>query len=151
MADYKANYHAVLETLKKDLAKGFLEDEVTVRGFKFKLHTLNEDEETWADSYIRSTTPVALLNSRKAPRLAASISAINGVPVTELFTYPDDMPKEVRQGLDDNPIQRRFWIREQMLYFLAEDAMRPFINELYEHLSKLEAKRDEAIKEVPNS
>lgn len=152
MADYnKAKRNSVLESLKKDLAKGFIEKEVTFHGFKFKLHTLNEDEETWADSYVRSTTPVAMLNSRKAPRLAASIRAINDVPAEDLFGYPDDMPKELKKALDENSVQKKFWVREQMLYFLAEDSSRPFINELYEAQSALEDERDKAIQEIPNS
>lgn len=151
MADYRAKRHSVLDTLKKDLGRGFLDKEVTIRGTKFKLHTLNEDEETWADSYTRSSSPIAMLNSRKAPRLAASIRALNDVPIGELFSYPDDMPQEAKKGLEENPVQKKFWIREQMLYFLAEDAGRPFIIELYEALSQLEEERNEALKEIPKS
>lgn len=150
MPDYKARRHSVLESLKKDLAKGCLEKEVTVRGYKFKIHTLNEDEETWADGYTRTSTALAMVNSSKAPKLAAAISFVNDVPTSELFTFPEDMPDEVKRGLNDNPIQRKYWLREQMLYFLAEDGIRPFINQLYSTLFELEQERDKAIEEIPN-
>lgn len=151
MGEYKAKMHSVLETLKRDLSKGYLEKEITVRGCKFKLHTLNEDEETWADGYTRTSTALAMITSSKAPKLAASIAAVNDVPVAELFSYPDDMPKEVKRGFDDNPIQKKYWVREQMLYFLCEDANRLFINELYKAMSELEEEREKAAEQVPNS
>lgn len=148
---YKAKRHSILESLKSDLSRGFLDKEVTVRGYKFKIHTLNEDEESWADAYVRVSTPLTMLNSRKAPRLAASIKAVNDIPVDQLFIYPDTMTDEQRKNLNDNPIQRRYWCREQMMLFLAEDAIRPFIDELYGEYSKLEEERDKAIAELPKN
>ena len=149
MSDFRAKHHAVLDNLKKDLRKGFLDKEVVVQGTKFKLFTLNEDEETWADSYIRSSTPMVMISSRKAPRLAAAIRSINGVNLPELFSFPDDMPADTKKALNDNPVQLKYWYREQMLYFLAEDSIRPFINELYDALTALEEERAEAIKAIP--
>lgn len=150
MADYKAKRHSVLENLKKDLEKGYLEKDVTVQGYKFKLHTLNEDEEIWADGYTRTNTPLSMITSSKAPRIAAATAAINDVPTGELFTYPDDMPENTKKALAENAIQKRYWLREQMLYFLAEDGIRPFINELYQALSALEDERSRAFEQIPN-
>ena len=151
MAEYKAKKHAALEVLRKELSKGFVDKEVTVRGHKFLLHTLNEEEENWADTFLRMNTPAALLSSRKAPRLAAAIKAFDDVPVDRLFEYPDDMPKEVKNGLNDNEVSKKFWLRDQMLYFLSEDVNRPFIDELYSEFFKLEQERDKALEEVPKS
>ena len=149
--DYRAKRHPALEALRKDLAKGLLEEEVSVNGHKFKITTLNEDEETWADAYMRTGSPAAMLSSRRAPRLAAAIKAINGISVEELFNFPDDMPKVLKDRLNDNAIEKKFWIRDQVLMFLAEDGNRPFISELYSGLTRLDEKRDEAIKAIPNS
>jgi hypothetical protein len=151
MSEYKAKLHAKLETLRVELAKGFLEKTVTIRGHKFVLHTLNEDEETWADTFIRMATPAALISSRKAPRLAASIKSFDDIPVESLFEFPESMPVETKKSLNDNEISKKFWYRDQMLYFLSEDANRPFIEELYSELSKLEKERDDALKALPNS
>jgi len=151
MAEYKAKLHSKLEILRTELAKGFIDKSVTVRGHKFLLHTLNEDEETWADTFIRMATPAALISSRKAPRLAAAIKSFDDVPIESLFEFPDSMSAETKKSLNDNEISKKFWYRDQMLYFLSEDGNRPFIEELYGELSKLEKERDEALKALPNS
>lgn len=149
--ELRGKKHAALESLKKDLSQGYLEKEVTVSGHKFKLHTLNEDEETWADGYIKTLTPTAFLSSRKAPRLAAALMEVNGVPKGDLFGYPDDMPKEAKQALDENPERKKQWVREQMLLFLAEDGNRLFIERLYSALEELDQERAKAIEALPNS
>lgn len=149
--DYKAKRHSVLENLRKDLALGVLETEITIKGYKFKVSTLNEDEETWADTYIRTSSPASMFTSRRAPRLAAAIRSINDVPVEDLFSYPEDMPKNVKDTLNENPINKRFWVRDQVLMFLVEEGNRVFITSLYEALSKLDDQREEAGKELPNS
>lgn len=149
--ELRAKRNVVLENLKKELAKGFLEKEVMVRGHKWLLHTLNEEEETWSDTFVNTASPAALLGSRKSPRLAASIKAMDGVPVDSLFLYPDDMPKEVQKALNEDEVRKRFWIRDQLLLFLNEDSHRVFIEELYSKFMELENDRNEAIKEVPKS
>jgi hypothetical protein len=148
--DYVAKRNPVLETLKKDLDKGYLEDVVTVHGHKFKISTLTEDEETWADMHLRANSAAAMYSSRRAPRLAAAIKELDGVLAQDLFSFSDDMPKVVKDRLAENPIEKRYWIRDQMLMFLLEDSNRPFITDLYEVLTKLDDKRDEAIKAIPN-
>lgn len=149
--DVKAKKHPVLQALKQELAKGFIEDEFTISNHKFKLHTLNEDEETWSDSFVRPVSLTAAISSRKAPRLACSISALDGVPVDQLFQYPDDMKEDERKAMDENAVAKRYWVRDQMLYFLAEESFRPFINELAEKFNELEKRREEALKAIPKS
>lgn len=148
--DYKSKRNKILEDLKNDLARGRREEEVTVFGRKFKLHTLNEDEESWADTYIRPTSTMAMISTKKAPTLAVAITEINGQPVTTLFEYPDDMPQEVKTMLDSNPIQRAYWVRSQMLQFLLEDGNRNFIDALYNKYQDLVKARDEALAQIPN-
>jgi len=149
--DYRAKRHSVLDDLKKDLSKGFIEQEVTVLNTKFKLRSLNEDAESWADGYVRSNSPLAMVNTRRAPRLAAAIQSINDVPIDQLFMYPNDMPDGVKQALNENPIAKCYWLREQMLYFLSEDAGRSFVNELYDTLAKMDESRDKSLEKIPNS
>jgi len=152
MSDFTgAKRHAILKTLSTDLAKGFIEDTVKVGGHTFKIATLNEDEESWSDTFIRTSSPASIYSSRKAPRLAAAIKSIDEIPVAELFTYPEDMKPDVRERLNENPIQKQFWLRNEMLLFLCEEGNRTWINELYETLSKLDDKRDEATKQIKNS
>lgn len=149
--DYKAKRNSVLENLRKDLAKGHLEEVVDLGGHKYKLTTLTEDEETWADTYMRTNSAASMFSSRRAPRLAAAIKELDGTVIGDLFTFPDDMPEPVKKRLVDNPIEKRYWIREQMLMFLLEDGNRTFVTGLYESLTKLDERRDEAIKEIPKA
>lgn len=149
MADYKAKRHNVLDNLKKELLRGFVSKTFDVDGHKYELSTLNEDEETWADSLVRPVNMMSTVTSRKAPRLAAALRSIDGVTVEQLFQYPDDMPRDIKNALDDNPIQRKFWVRDQVLYFLAEDAPRQYVTTLFEKLNELEKERDEVLKNVP--
>lgn len=148
--DYKSKRNKILEDLKQDLLKGRREKEVTLFGRRFKLATLNEDEESWADSYIRSTSTMAIISTKKAPALAVAIREIEGQPVSSLFDYPEDMPAEVRAVLDKNQIQRSYWVREQMLMFLAEDSNRKFVTSLYDAYEELLRESDEAMGKLPN-
>lgn len=146
--DLKAKRSAVLQALKQDLSKGFIEEEVEIDGHKFVLRTLSEDSEVWSDSFIRVSSSISILSSRKAPRLAAAIKSIDGVSAEHLFEYPDDMDGDQKKSLNDNPIQKKYWIYTQMLYFLSDETSRPFINKLWEAFDKLEDKREEGIKEI---
>lgn len=149
MDSVTAKRHSVLDNLKKDLSVGRLEVEVTVSAHKFKIGTINEDLESWADRYISAVNMAAMLTSRRAPRVAAAIISIDDVPVSQLFQFQDDMPKEERKRLEDNPHLLEYWRRDQLMLFLAQEGNRQFIVELYEALIKLEDQRDEARKAIP--
>lgn len=151
MAEMRAKRSSVLENLKKDISKGFIDLTAMVNGHKFKLRTLNEDDEVWADSFARTSTAVSMITSRRAPRLAASIMSIDDVVASDLFLYPEGMSKEEKKAMDDNPITKKYWIYDQMLYFLLEESNRPFINDLWSKFEELEKSRDEALKELPKS
>lgn len=150
MSDIKAKKNKLLETLKSELSRGFIETEVKVLGHNFKLRTLNEDDEVWADSFLRTNSAAAMLSSRKAPRLAAAIASIDNVDANGLFEYPDTMSADDKKVLDENPVQKKYWLHAQMLMFLSEDANRDFINVLWDSYSKMEEQRAEAIKQIPN-
>jgi hypothetical protein len=151
MSDFKAKRSKILDDLKQELSKGFIQKEFTIGTHKFLMRTLTEDDEVWADSFVRTTSSVSIISSRRSPRLAASIKAIDGVSVNELFLYPDDMPAETRKNLDDNPVQKRYWLYSQVLYFLSDDTNRDFINSLWTSFESLDEDRVKASKELPNS
>jgi hypothetical protein len=151
MSDFKAKRHSVLEVLRQELSLGFLERTFELKGHKFVLRSPTEDDEVWADAFVRSNTPMAMLTSRKAPRLATSIKSIDGVGTVDLFPLPDDMQKEVKAELQKSPVQYRYWLYDQMLMFLSEESSRPFINDLFDAYEKMENDRNEALKKLPNS
>jgi hypothetical protein len=147
--DTHAKRHRILETIRKELAVGFLEKTVDIGEHKFHLRTLNEDDEVWADQFIRAITASSLISSRRAPRLAAAIKSIDGIPLEELFQYPDEMDKLVKVEMDNNKVAKKYWLYGQMLQFLTEDSIRVFIAQLFEAFEKLEEERGEALNNVP--
>ena len=155
MADkVKAKLHAALSRFKEEVKKGFIEKTVEISGTKFTLHTLNEDEEVWADTYTRPTSPMSYLSSRRAPRLSVAIKAVNDVPVAELFTAPDDLSDDEKEKLKDSST-KRYWLYLQLMAFLAEDVPSSVVEKLYAEYETLLKERDEsldaAIKQSPNS
>lgn len=150
MADV-AKKHKVLQDLKSEVQVGFIDQEFTIRNRKFKLKTLNEEEETWSDQFIQSSgTPYAMIVSSRAPKLAVSITHIDGVPAADLFDYPEDWSPEQRRDLDNNPTRKKFWVRSQFMQFLANDLDRDFILELHKAYDELDKRRSEVIKQIPN-
>lgn len=150
MADV-AKKHKVLQDLKREVQIGFIDQEFVVRGRKFKLKTLNEEEETWSDQFVQTGgTPYAMIVSSRSPKLAVSITHIDDVPVSDLFEYPEEWSKEQRADLDTNPLRKKFWLRTQMMQFLANDLDREFILELFKAFKELDDRRSEVIKQVPN-
>lgn len=151
MPDLRAKKSTKLQLLKQELSRGFIEKEFEINGHKFVLSTLNEDDENWADTYTRISTPAAILSSRKAPRIAAALKTMDGETKAELFQFPDDMSETTKKAMLDNPIQLRYWLNDQALYFLMEDGTRPFINQLWEKYEELEKQREEAFEDLPKS
>lgn len=150
MAEYRAKRSAKLELLKEELKKGFIEEEFEVGGHKWRLRTLTEDDECWADTYLRTMSTAAILSSRKAPRLAVSIVSLDGELTKDMFGIPDDMPAEAKKDLQDNPVRFKYWLYDQMLYFLLEEGNRSFVNGLWEKYEALTTKREESAPAVPN-
>lgn len=149
MPEYKAKRHTLINTIATELRKGFIEDSITIDSHKYRLRTLTEDEEVWADQFMRGNSPLTMITSRKAPRLAAALISIDDIAVADLFDYPDDMPDAYKKSLNENKTEKRYWLCLQVLYFLTDDSCRPFIVKLYDCLDALYNKRDEAMKEIP--
>jgi hypothetical protein len=152
---FKAKRAKILQDLKEELGKGFVSDTFEVMGHKYKIATLNEEEEQWADHFVVLVTASAMNSSSRLPRLACAIKEIDGVPVNDLFEAPspDDSDEELAtlgKRIKEDPVRRIYWLRDQMLLFLSEEGFRPYIAKLWESYAKLEARRDEATASIPN-
>lgn len=146
----KAKRHSFLDTLKKDLARGMIEKEATVGGHKYRMHTLNEEEETWVDAHVSADTTLAFVSGRMAPRVAAAVTHIDGMAVGEMFSYPDDMPEDARKSLDNNPLDKKLWVRAQLLLFFAEESNRDFIRQLNDAYLEMQKAIREEVKDTVN-
>jgi hypothetical protein len=155
MADKtKAKLHTALSRFKEEVKKGFIEKTVTISDTTFTLHTPTEDEEVWADTYTRPTTPLSYLSSRRAPRLSVAIKKVNGVAIDDLFTLEDGATDEEKDRLKD-PQAKRYWLYLQLMAFLASDVPPPVMEKIYSEYEDLLKERDTSLKaatdESPNS
>jgi hypothetical protein len=149
----KAKRHKLLLDLTSEIKKGFIEDVVEVYGRKFKLATLTEEEENWADNYVISSTAAGLLSSMRVPRLACAIKEIDGIPVEDLFEFPepqDEAQEKEFEAIKSSEVKMKYWIRGQMMLWLAEDTNRPFILKLWDGFMKLDKRREEVVSSIPN-
>lgn len=144
-SDPRAKRHKVLDDFFAEVKKGSLSVVVEVQGAKFKLETPTEDDEVWADSFIRPSTTLSFFSSRRAPRLACAIREVNGVALSDLFTYPADMDKDTVARFDKDAVAKKYWLYSQLMWFLADSVPPPVIAELYGKYDELLKRRDAAL------
>jgi hypothetical protein len=148
----------VLDDFFEEVKQGFLSATVKLGKFTFVLELGDEDADVWADQYIRPSTPMAFVSARRAPRLATAIKAIgkgDAAPVglNELFSYPDSLTPEQKKALDENPVQRQYWLWGQLMAYVTQ-LPAPVVEKLYSEYDKLVSRRETALKgalESPNS
>lgn len=89
-----------LDDLYKLIEKGHLQKEVSYQGKVYTFKSLNDEEYTWRDQFVNTTNAMAMLSSQRAPTLAVSTVAIDGVPVEQmgLDDYPEGYPDTLRTG-----------------------------------------------------
>jgi hypothetical protein len=143
--------HPILAGLKQELALGYQEETYDLGGYKWTMRTLGETEEIWVSKFANADTVMALITSTRAARLAACIKQINGTPVDGMFEYPDDMAKAQRTALDTNPIDKHFWVMDQLLQFIIRSVPPPMIDALWGKWLEMSNKRTAEMEEkLPN-
>lgn len=153
-----AKQSPVLKAFFKQVEKGFIGSTIKLGNFTFVLRLGDEDADVWSDQYIRPSTPMAFVSARRAPRLATAIQAIGQgdstpIPLAQLFDYPDSVTAEQRRALDENPVNKQYWLWGQLMAFLTQ-LPAPVTEKLYSEYDKLVTERDQALKEAlesPNS
>jgi len=145
-----AKRHAALLDIQKQLAGHELEATAEVAGHKFHMTTINSDEEMWADGFMQTdSTPQAISSYRKS-RLAAAIKSIDGVPVEELFDFPDGMDEDTKKQFTMSRYGQRTWQMNQLYVWLGELGM-PVIDDLAAEYQKISRQRKESIDGLKNS
>jgi len=120
MADTKiAKRHSLLNDVKIQLSSFELTDTVLVNDHTYTLSTLTADEDTWANGFANDKNLLTYRVSTRAPKLAAAIKSIDGVPVEQLITVDDNADKDVKDFLVSQDRKRQFQMNE-MLVWLAE-------------------------------
>lgn len=145
-----------------------IRDTIKIRGITFHLETLNYDDETWADQFVRAnindiTNPDGLfhiIKSRRAPYVAAAIQGIT-MPSgdggegryeskEDMFSFPSSMDAGLKDILEKSPAERRYWLHRNMLLFLAESANSHHIEPIWTKYQEMLTRRKQAFKEMEN-
>lgn len=140
--------HKVLQDLSTELNEGFLEETYEVAGRQWTMRTLNDAAEVWSDKFIASGSLIATVSSRRAIKLAASIMAINDVPIEQLFFFAEtEAGRAEKEFVLANSIRERFWYAEKMFEYLSEQPSQ-FIAELYMKYIELTNRQMKVMREV---
>lgn len=140
--------HQLLKDISASLSQRYIAKHFEFGGHKYTIQTLTEDDENWVDSYVRSDNPLQMISSRRAPRLAASIKAIDGIPIEHLVDM-SGLDDERRKALEKEPVMRRYWVYGEFLKFIATNYDRDMVIKLTDEINKLDKRMEEAVKELP--
>ena len=81
----RAKPHPLREQIAAQIQGAQIEDTFSIAGRRYTLRTLWPFEETWADGLITGANFYQTGRNRRAPYVAASLQAIDGVSVRELY------------------------------------------------------------------
>lgn len=142
----RAKRASKLNRLLHALSGQDLQETFEVFGTRYTLRTLSPEAERWAANHTQGSTPLQIGRNQMAPQVAAAIVAIDGDPVTDLFTLPDDADRELRALLKESHEALTDWLRREVLLFLTEDGgQMDLIRELWGHLARMSEQRKSAL------
>ena len=149
MSRAKAKRHQALQDLSKELRGFRISETFSIFGHTYKLGVLAPGDEDWVHEQAgRSNNVVEYAALMQKPRLAAALLEIDGIPVTQLFSLPDDLDKGVREAIEADQKQLTAWRRGEVLDFMRDDMDLAVISQLDSSLTQLEARKQEAISQV---
>lgn len=145
-----AKRHKILDDITAQITGTEKSGVMELIGHKFFMTTINADEEVWADSHTNTSSPMAVLTSIKAPKLAAAIKSIDGVKIDDMFEFSDESSQEDKNYHMQSQYRKRYWEMTQLLLWLCD---RPdnVINDLYKFYLDLSKQRDESWDELKKS
>jgi len=110
-----AEEHPLVKDLETQMSGAQIRDVTTICSRRYELETLWPYEEAWADGFVGGVNFYQTGRNRRLPYIAASLRAIDGVPVEELFKLPASTPAEMKEQFAKNPELVVAWRREQVL------------------------------------
>ena len=144
-----SNPKQILLDLTQELQSEFLSDTFEVRGRKWEMKLLNEEQTSWSFGLIKANNQIELALSSRLATMAIGIRSINSVSIEDMFkddyANQDEMQSELYKDL---PYSLAL---AQMFYNYLKEAPPSFIGELHEKWTELEMRRAEAQKELKNS
>lgn len=138
-----AKRHKVLEDIAEQVGGTEISDTFEVANHKYHMSTLTADEEVWSDTYTNVSSPMSAISSIKIPKLAASIKAIDGVKIDDLFEFANETNEADVRYHTESQYRKRYWEMGQMLLWLG-DRPNTLITDLWQCYVKLLERRDES-------
>lgn len=150
MDELKAKRHRILQDLSAEVSGRRITDTVEVDGWEFKVRTLRPYEDDWVliNTPPSGGDPAKLMMLRMKPVVAASLVAIDGTAVEELFSLPEDMDALLKEQLLRDANALREWRLEQVLNFVREDMDDALVGPLWSGCMKLSERKRDAEGEV---
>jgi hypothetical protein len=141
--------HSILLDLQTELNNEILTDTVEVRGRKFEIRLLTEEETAYAFGLVRSNNTIELALSARLANLSIGIRSINGVSVADIYSdeYLSLTPEELEQYSNDSLT----FVYAKLFYNWLKVQPPSFIGELSDKWQALETRRVEANKQIKNS
>lgn len=144
-----ANPKQVLLDLMQELSGEFLSDVVEVRGKKWEMRLLTEEETAWSFSLINSSNQISVALSARLATLAVGIRSVNGTKISDMFQA--DYAALTGTDLEEYRDLPYNLAMSKLFYDFLKVQPPTFIGELYTHWQNLELRRFEAQNEVKNS
>ncbi len=115
------------------LELGFIEDQITVQGLTFKMHTLRGEENNELIKGIKGIeNDMTMAVDLRIATIASAVTHVNNIPMEDLYTRPDAMQKTATE--------KRKWIIAQL--------QQSVINLLFDHYTEISKRSDGAVKEL---
>lgn len=147
----QAEEHALVRDIEAQMGGAQIRDATTVCGHTYELETLWPHEESWADGYVKGVNFYQTGRNRRLPYLAASLRAVDGVSVEQLFKLPASTPVEIKAEFDADPTLVVAWRREQILARLGGERpwlQPPVVAELWQFYQALEERRTGVLEKI---
>lgn len=144
----RAKTHPLLDSLGAQLGGTTTSETFEVSGHKYTLRTLSPLEESWADGFVAGENLYQAGRNRRAPYVAASLEAIDGTSVRELFVLPENTPDDMKETYARSPEAISDWRRREVLRWVREVMPPPVLAELWVAYQELEKKRTEALEKI---
>ena len=139
----KAKRHQILRDMAAEMNGRHIQKDVVVERWTFTIRTLKPVEQDWVMSKAENSfgDPAKLMMFQVRPLVAASLVAVNGVSVEELFALPDDMSADIKLALQRDEKAMRSWRLSQVLEFVGEELQEEIVAPLWNAITMLKERQ----------
>lgn len=146
----KAKTHPLLASIRSSIDGKLPSTFAFIQDHKYSLQLLKPEGEEWVASNTVGTTPTAILMNVRKPTVAASLTAIDDIPVETLFQLPDSIDAATKERVLNNSDLLRDWRRSQVLDFVRNGLDGVIVEALYSAYVKMAEEHKQSLRELEN-